>query len=112
MESVDNKEEIEKLVKENSTDAKYAGVYVVENMPAEYRPSWELLNEDRKNEIVRQSRMFDFTKDGVLENFWANVDFTKETPKFVTETSNDVVGNYHNNIVKQMMYLRNNVNLS
>ena len=112
LESVDNKEEIEKLVKENSTDAKYAGVYVVENMPAEYRPSWELLNEDRKNEIVRQSRMFDFTKDGVLENFWANVDFTKETPKFVTETSNDVVGNYHNNIVKQMMYLRNNVNLS
>ena len=112
LESVDNKEEIEKLVKENATDAKYAGVYVVENMPAEYRPSWELLNEDRKNEIVRQSRMFDFTKDGVLENFWANVDFTKETPKFVTETSNDVVGNYHNNIVKQMMYLRNNVNLS
>ena len=111
LESVDNKEEIEKLVKENATDAKYAGVYVVENMPAEYRPSWELLNEDRKNEIVRQSRMFDFTKDGVLENFWANVDFTKETPKFVTETSNDVVGNYHNNIVKQMMYLRNNVNL-
>ena len=90
LESVDNKEEIEKLVKENATDAKYAGVYVVENMPAEYRPSWELLNEDRKNEIVRQSRMFDFTKDGVLENFWANVDFTKETPKFVTETSNDV----------------------
>jgi len=112
LESVDNKEEIEKLVKENATDAKYAGVYVVENMPAEYRPSWELLNEDRKNEIVRQSRMFDFTKDGVLENFWANVDFAKETPKFVTETSNDVVGNYHNNIVKQMMYLRNNVNLS
>lgn len=111
LESVDAAEDnsaVAKIVKENTEENKFKGVFVVENMPAQYQPSWQTLNEERKEEIIRSSRMYDFTKEGVLESFWANVDFEKTTPVMETkEENNDVVSAYHNNIMKQMMHLRN-----
>ena len=100
------------IIKEQKEQSKYAGVYVVENMPAEYAPSWEMLDESRKDEIVRSSRMYDFTKNGVLESFWANVDFNKKDTENVNinENNNDVIGNYHQNILSQMMRLRRHSN--
>ena len=74
-------------------------------MPAQYKPSWELLNEDQQNEIVRSSRMYDFTKDGVLESFWSNVNFGKKEEKVVNENV-DPVQSYQQNIFNQMMRLR------
>jgi len=73
-------------------------------MPAEYRPSWELLNEAQQNDIVRRSKMYDFTKEGVLESFWANVDFNAK--KEDTQPVNESINNFHNNIARQMQYLR------
>ncbi len=61
-----NNTPLDQIVKENNEENKWKGVYVIEHMPAQYKPSWELLNEDQQNEIVRSSRMYDFTKDGVL----------------------------------------------
>ena len=100
------------IIKEQKEQSKYAGVYVVENMPAEYAPSWEMLDESRKDEIVRSSRMYDFTKNGVLESFWANIDFNKKDTENVNinENNNDVIGNYHQNILSQMMRLRRHSN--
>ena len=98
--------DLETIVKENANDVKYQGVYVVENMPNEFRPSWELLSEARQKEIIRSSRMYDFTKEGVLESFWANVDFDKKEQK-VNESVQSPMSDYHSRIVSQMKHLRN-----
>ena len=105
--SNDDNADVKQIVAEQKEVSKYAGVYVVENMPAEYKPSWQLLDEARKDEIVRTSRMYDFTKPGVLENFWSSVDFEQKPAetKQVTE-SKDVLNNYHAHIYAQMMRLR------
>ena len=109
LESLDNsgKSAID-LLKEHQTSDKYAGVYVIENMPAEYQPSWNTLDENRKDEIVRQSRAYDFTKEGVLESFWAAVDFAGKKPVQVNE-GKEIVATYHNNIAAQMMRLRHTI---
>ena len=100
-----NNTPLDQIVKENNEENKWKGVYVVEHMPAQYKPSWELLNEDQQNEIVRSSRMYDFTKDGVLESFWSNVNFGKKEEKVVNENV-DPVQSYQQNIFNQMMRLR------
>lgn len=106
LESIEsNNEEVEKLVKESNEKSKYAGLYVVENMPSQYSPSWEMLDETRKEEIIRSSRMYDFTKPGVLESFWNNVDFSTKTEE-VNETKNDVFSEYHSSIAQKMRSLR------
>ena len=101
----ENNTPLDQIVKENNEENKWKGVYVVEHMPAQYKPSWELLNEDQQNEIVRSSRMYDFTKDGVLESFWSNVNFGKKEEKVVNENV-DPVQSYQQNIFNQMMRLR------
>ena len=99
--------DVQKIVAEQQAENKYKGVYVVENMPAEYRPSWETLDEAAQQNIIRSSKMYDFTKDGVLESFWANVDFGKKTEeaKPVVESKNPVE-NYQNSIIANMKRLR------
>jgi hypothetical protein len=97
---LDSKEEaIKKLEEQQKKDALFEGYFAVENMPAKYRPLWESLNETRKLEIARQSRMYDFTKQGILESFWSGVKFEN---KQVVNESVDFVNNYHNNIAAQM----------
>ena len=100
LESIGTSTEVEKIIAEEKTASKFKGVYVVEHMPAQYAPSWQMLNEERQDEIVRSSKMYDFTKQGVLESFWASVDFVnakKEETKTV-----DVVESYHSNVAAQM----------
>lgn len=106
LESIESNENVvEQIVKEEKNANKFKGVYVVENMPAEYKPSWEMLSEAKQNEIIRSSKMYDFTKDGVLETFWSNVKFEEE--KQVTEHKNDEIqSDYHNKIVSEMYRLR------
>ena len=73
-------------------------------MPAEFVPSWNMIDEARKDEIVRSSKMYDFTKEGVLESFWGSVDFDKKQE--VIKESKDIVADYHSNVFAQMMRLR------
>ena len=68
------KEDAKKVINETST-SKFKGVFVVENMPLQYRPMFEALDEKRQEEIVCSARMYDFTKPNALESFWANQDF-------------------------------------
>ncbi len=102
----DQNSDVNKIVAEQNKYNKYKGIYVVESMPAAYRPSWELLTEARQQEIIRSSKMYDFTKEGVLESFWANVNFGKDETKQVNENHNDPVNSYQNNIVARMKALR------
>ena len=100
LEGLGTEEEIlEKLTEAQKADTTFAGYFAVENMPAQYRPMWESLATERKVEIARQSKMYDFTKQGILESFWAGVKFVNNNP--VNEAV-DVVGYYHAGIAAQM----------
>jgi hypothetical protein len=90
------------LLNETKQNEKYAGVYVVENMPTEYQPQWEMCSESKQREIITRSRMYDFTKAGILEKFWSTVDFTEAKP--VNEALAPE-SNYHNSIAIQMRRL-------
>ena len=102
--SDDKNSTVAELVKETKAADKYANIYAVKNMPAEFVPSWNMIDEARKDEIVRSSKMYDFTKEGVLESFWGSVDFEKKQE--VIKESKDIVADYHSNIFAQMMRLR------
>ncbi len=102
--SDDKNSAVAELVKETKAADKYANIYAVKNMPAEFVPSWNMIDEARKDEIVRSSKMYDFTKEGVLESFWGSVDFEKKQE--VIKESKDIVADYHNSVFAQMMRLR------
>ena len=86
---------------------KYATCYAIANMPNEYRPMFEGLSEEKKDQIALQSRAYDFTKNGVMESFWSSIDFRETTPKQIDENKNaNPVNNYMNSIAAQMMALR------
>ena len=105
--AAEGNDDVNKIVKEQNEENKYKGIYVVENMPAEYLPSWQLLDEAAQQAIIRSAKMYDFTKEGVLESFWANVDFGKKTEetKPVVESKNPIE-NYQNSIIANMKRLR------
>lgn len=104
LEAIENrgtKDEALELLKESKEDAKYKGVYVVENMPAQYKPQWEMATESKKEDIIRRSKMYNFTKSGVLESFWSTVDFN-ETPVVESKATENNMDSYHANIFAQM----------
>ena len=105
--AAEGNDDVNKIIKEQKEENKYKGIYVVENMPAEYLPSWQLLNESAQQAIIRSAKMYDFTKEGVLESFWANIDFGKkaEETKPVVESKNPIE-NYQNSIIANMKRLR------
>lgn len=94
------------LKEQQQKNNKYIGVYAVESMPAEYRPLWEMLDESKKDEIALMSRAYDFTKKGVLESFWANVNFKPESNTQTIQESANPQANYMSNIAAQMRKLR------
>jgi hypothetical protein len=74
LESLSNADTTEAVQMLNESVAdKFAGVPAIENMPDQYKPMWATLTESRQNEVARSSRLYDFTKKGVMESFWANV---------------------------------------
>lgn len=86
---------------------KYATCYAIVNMPNEYRPMFEGLSEQKKDEIALQSRAYDFTKTGVMESFWAGIDFNEKPVQNINENHNqNPVDSYMANIAAQMMALR------
>ena len=106
LEAIENKGKVDEaleLLKEKQVDDKYKGVYIVENMPSEYQPKWTMISEAKQQDIIRRSKMYNFTKPGVLESFWSTVDF-EEKP--ITENLDNVQDTYHLGIFKQMANLR------
>ena len=86
---------------------KYANCYAIVNMPNEYRPMFEGLSEQKKDEIALQSRAYDFTKTGVMESFWAGIDFNEKPVQNINENHNqNPVDSYMPSIAAQMMALR------
>ena len=86
---------------------KYATCYAIVNMPNEYRPMFEGLSEQKKDEIALQSHAYDFTKTGVMESFWAGIDFNEKPVQNINENHNqNPVDSYMSSIAAQMMALR------
>ena len=65
-----------KMITETKED-KFANEYIVKHMPEEYAPHWNLASDVVKESLVSKSRLYDFSKDGVLESFWEKADFTE-----------------------------------
>lgn len=103
-----SKENEIKMLKEQQEKqlGKYATCYAIANMPNEYRPMFETLSDNKKDEIAMLSRAYDFTKQGVLESFWSSIDFNE---KPVNENANVNVApqdQYTSGIAAQMMRMR------
>ena len=106
LEAIENKGKVDEaleLLQQKQVDDKYKGVYVVENMPAEYMPRWEMLSEAKQQDIIRRSKMYNFTKPGVLESFWSTINF-EEAP--IVESQQVNQDTYHSSIFKKMALLR------
>ena len=100
--------DLNKIINEERENSKYKGIYVVENMPSQYGPSWNGISEARQQEIIRSSKMYDFTKAGVLESFWANVDFTDvEKEEKPLNENLDMATNFKMGIIARMKQLGN-----
>lgn len=99
-----SRKEAKEVIKESS-GSKYKGVFVVENMPMQYRPMFESLSEKQQDEIICRARMYDFTKPNALESFWANQDFNVTR---IVESANEnvnkepVVNPAANNVISSM----------
>ena len=52
----------------------------VRNMPAEARVKWEMASEGVKESITRRAKLYDFTNEGAIDRFWANVEFEDVKP--------------------------------
>ena len=106
LEAIEKKGEVDEalqLLQQKQVDDKFIGIYVVENMPAEYMPRWEMLSEAKQQDIIRRSKMYNFTKPGVLESFWSTINFD-EAP--INESKQEVQDTYHSNVFKKMALLR------
>lgn len=108
---------LESLSKADTTEAvqmlnesvadKFAGVPAIENMPDQYKPMWATLTESRQNEVARSSRLYDFTKKGVTESFWANVFADKNViTESIKEPEVDPIKNRLNTIASFMKKMR------
>ena len=73
----DNKAAAAAQVNENKNEDPYADVYCVANMPESVRPNWNMASQVVKESIVSKSKLYDFSKEGVLEGFWEKIDFTE-----------------------------------
>lgn len=74
-----NDDKVAQQILEAQQKDKYAGVPVVEGMPANFRPLWEALSDEKKEQIIRESRMYNMNEAGAVEKFWSTRQLTSQT---------------------------------
>jgi hypothetical protein len=52
----------------------------VRNMPADARVKWDLASDGVKESITRRAKLYNFTNEGAIDRFWANIDFNDVKP--------------------------------
>ena len=60
---------------------KNAAPFFIEAMPAEYKETWEVLSEGKKNQIAAQSKYFTLNTEYQVRNFWETRDLRESTSK-------------------------------
>ena len=58
------------MVNENANAPKY-----IAEMPAEARVKYDLASQDIKESIDRKAKLYDWSKENAIENFWESIDF-------------------------------------
>lgn len=74
-----NDDKVAQQILEAQQKDKYVGVPVVEGMPANFRPLWEALSDEKKEQIIRESRMYNMNEAGAVEKFWSTRQLTSQT---------------------------------
>ena len=52
----------------------------IREMPASVRVKWDMASEGVKESITRRAKLYNFTNEGAIDRFWANIDFTEVKP--------------------------------
>lgn len=99
-----NDTKVAQEILESQQKNKYAGIPVVEGMPTNYRPLWEALSDEKKDAIIRESRMYDMTRPGAIDKFWSSRQLTSDTimESRTIETPKNTISAGHSNIFAQM----------
>lgn len=58
------------MINENANVPKY-----IAEMPAEARVKYDLASQDIKESIDRKAKLYDWSKENAIENFWESIDF-------------------------------------
>lgn len=58
------------LLNENANAPKY-----IAEMPADVRVKYDLASQDVKESIDRKAKLYDWSKENAIENFWESIDF-------------------------------------
>lgn len=107
--SVDNEKAAQEIL-ESQQKTKYAGIPVIEGMPMNYRPMWEALSDEKKDQIIRESRMYNMNEPKAVEKFWSTRQLTADTVTESRQTAPVSTGtpmsNSRANMFATMMKLR------
>ena len=52
----------------------------IREMPADARVKWNMASEGIKESITRRAKLYNFTNEGAIDRFWANIDFNEVKP--------------------------------
>ena len=64
------------LITESATDEPM----FIQNMPADARAKWNMASDGVKESITRRAKLYNFTNEGAIDRFWANIDFNEVKP--------------------------------
>ena len=64
------------LITESATDEPM----FIQNMPADARTKWNMASDGVKESITRRAKLYNFTNEGAIDRFWANIDFNEVKP--------------------------------
>lgn len=62
------------MVNENANAPKY-----IAEMPADIRVKYDLASQDIKESIDRKAKLYDWSKENAIENFWESIDFNAKS---------------------------------
>lgn len=61
------------IISENAADEPL----FMSEMPAEARVKWNMASDSVKESITRRAKLYNFSNEGAIDRFWANVDFNE-----------------------------------
>jgi len=80
----------------------------IQQMPAEKRVQWNMASQDVRESVQRRATLYNFNREGAIQNFWESVDFNKITPvKPINEGLDEVKDLWERNIRASIRSFRN-----
>ena len=90
------------MLNEDVDEPKY-----IREMPVDKRVQWNMASKDVRENVERRAKLYDFSKEGAIQNFWESVDLTQEPQiKNINEGLDDVQDIWEKNIRKSIRSFR------